>query len=84
MIWLRAYASFFNKRNIGSDVKENEERLRPSDNISLSLISKLGMLRTNQVQKFCVKHSTYFLYNLQLVKISEFNFVKPKDIFSST
>jgi hypothetical protein len=49
MIWLRAYANFSNKRNIGSDFKENEERLRPSDNISLTLISKLGMLQTNQV-----------------------------------
>ena len=40
LIWLRVHANFSNNRNFSSDVKENEDRLRPSDNISLTLISK--------------------------------------------
>jgi hypothetical protein len=49
-----------NNRNTGSDIKENEERLTPSANMSTTLISKLGMFQTNEVPKFCVKYSTLF------------------------
>jgi hypothetical protein len=54
------HVNISDNRDNGSDVKENEERLRPGDNIRLNLISKLGMFQSNEVQKFCVKCSTYF------------------------